>query len=171
MGNSNSAKKFKRENDLLTEFGSLFNESVAKQLEADVPVGVLLSGGLDSSLVTAVASKQKTNIKTFNVRFPGFGKLDETEHARKIADYFGTEHIELDASNPDPDLLIELAEQFDEPIIDSSMIPTYLVSKEVRKHCTVALGGDGADELFGGYPHYERLLKLEKFIKFIPKRS
>ncbi len=167
----NSANKFKRENDLLTEFGSLFNESVAKQLEADVPVGVLLSGGLDSSLVTAVASKQKTNIKTFNVRFPGFGKLDETEHARKIADHFGTEHIELDASNPDPDLLIELAEQFDEPIIDSSMIPTYLVSKEVRKHCTVALGGDGADELFGGYSHYERLLKLEKFIKFIPKRS
>ena len=66
----NSTNKFKRQNDLLKEFDSLFNESVAKQLEADVPVGVLLSGGLDSSLVTAVASKQKANIKTFNVRFP-----------------------------------------------------------------------------------------------------
>ena len=166
----NSVNKFKRENNLLNRFDSLFNESVAKQLEADVPVGVLLSGGLDSSLVTAVASKQKSCIKTFNVRFPGFGKLDETEHARKIADYFDTEHIELDVSNPDPDLLIDLAKQFDEPIIDSSMIPTYMVSKEVRKHCTVALGGDGADELFGGYSHYERLLRLEKFIRFIPNR-
>ena len=156
-------------NNLIQEFDYLFKESISSQLEADVPVGVLLSGGLDSSLVTAIASKLKDGIKTFNVRFPGFGKLDETEHARKIANFFGTEHIELDASIPDPDLLLELSNQFDEPIIDSSMIPTYLVCKEVKNHCTVALGGDGADELFGGYSHYERLLKINKFLQFVPR--
>ena len=97
-------------NNLLQEFDCLFKESVTRQLEADVPVGVLLSGGLDSSLVTATASKMKDGIKTFNVRFPGFGSLDETEHARKIAKFFGTEHIELDASTPDPSLLLKLSE-------------------------------------------------------------
>ena len=155
--------------NLLGEFGSLFKDSISKQLEADVPVGVLLSGGLDSSLVTAIASKYKTGIKTFNVRFPGFGKLDETEHARKISKFYKTDHIELDASISDPELLVELAEQFDEPIIDSSMIPTFLVAKEVKKHCTVALGGDGADELFGGYSHYARILKLNKYIRYLPE--
>ena len=106
-------------------------------------MGVLLSGGLDSSLVTATASKMKDGIKTFNVDFPGFGSLDETEHARKIAKFFGTEHIELDASTPDPSLLLKLSKQFDEPIIDSSMIPTFLVCEEVKKYCTVALAGMG----------------------------
>lgn len=157
-------------NNLLQEFDCLFKESVTRQLEADVPVGVLLSGGLDSSLVTATASKMKDGIKTFNVRFPGFGSLDETEHARKIAKFFGTEHIELDASTPDPSLLLKLSKQFDEPIIDSSMIPTFLVCEEVKKYCTVALGGDGADELFGGYSHYEKILRINSFLKYIPQK-
>jgi asparagine synthase (glutamine-hydrolysing) len=160
---SNKDKK-----QLLEQFGSLFEDSIAKQLEADVPVGVLLSGGLDSSLVTAVAARFTDSLKTFNVRFPGFGKLDETEHARNIARHYGTDHIELVANAPGPELLLDLASQFDEPIIDSSMIPTYLVSQEVRKHCTVALGGDGADELFGGYSHYARLLQFQKFTKCLP---
>tara|TARA_B110000977_G_scaffold200611_1_gene291779 strand:+ start:2547 stop:4418 length:1872 start_codon:yes stop_codon:yes gene_type:complete len=155
-------------NTLLGEFESLFEDSIAKQLEADVPVGVLLSGGLDSSLVTAVAARFTDSLKTFNVRFPGFGKLDETEHARNIARHYGTDHVELVANAPSPELLLDLASQFDEPIIDSSMIPTYLVSQEVRKHCKVALGGDGADELFGGYSHYERLLQFQKFTKYLP---
>jgi asparagine synthase (glutamine-hydrolysing) len=163
IGMSSSEK-----NQRLEQFGSIFEDSISKQLEADVPVGILLSGGLDSSLVTAVATKFSDKLKTFNVRFPGFGKLDETEHARKVAKYFGTEHIELDANDADPELLINLAKQFDEPVIDSSMIPTYLISQEVRKHCTVALGGDGADELFGGYSHYERLLRMQKATRWMP---
>lgn len=155
-------------NQRLDHFGMIFEDSVAEQMQADVPVGVLLSGGLDSSLITAVASKFCDQLKTFSVRFPGFGKLDETEHARKVSSYFGTEHIELEANAVDPELLISLARQYDEPVIDSSMIPTYLISREVRKHCTVALGGDGADELFGGYTHYERLLKLRKATGWLP---
>jgi asparagine synthase (glutamine-hydrolysing) len=102
------------------------------------------------------------------VRFPGHGYLDETEHARLIARYFGTEHVELEANDSTIELLPVLARQFDEPIVDSSMIPTYLVSRMVRQHCKVALGGDGGDELFGGYGHYNRLLWTQHNLHWIP---
>ncbi|MBC8146996.1 MAG: 7-cyano-7-deazaguanine synthase, partial [Bacteroidetes bacterium] len=137
-------------------------------LVADVPIGVLLSGGIDSSLVTALASKVSDNIKTFNISFPGYGKYDESSHAKSIAKHFNTEHIELEADDIDIDLLYKLVKQYDEPIADSSMLPTYLVSNLVRQHCTVALGGDGADELFGGYYHHSRLLWTEGKIRRIP---
>ena len=119
-------------------------------------------------LITAMAVRAKPNVLTFTVRFPGAGSYDESEHARLIARHFGTTHIELDAEQTSGDLLPALARQYDEPIIDSSMIPTYLVSRVVRQHCTVALGGDGGDELFGGYTHYRRLLKLQQVTRFIP---
>ena len=156
------------ENDLLIELENLLVDSVKKQLTSDVPIGVLLSGGIDSSLITAFASRFKHNLKTFTVRVPGDNLLDETQHARLIANYFNTEHLELEAKEPDVDLLIKLAKQFDEPMADSSMIPTYLVSRLIKKHCTVALGGDGGDELFGGYGHYPRLIWMEKYLGKIP---
>ena len=106
-----------------SELEPLLEDAVRRQLVADVPVGVLLSGGVDSSLVTAMAVRAKPNVKTFTVRFPGHGKYDETEHARMIARHFGTEHIELDAGEVKVDLLPMLARQFDEPMVDSSMIP------------------------------------------------
>ena len=154
---------------LLNELENLFEDSVSRQLIADVPVGVLLSGGIDSSLVTAMAVRSSSKVKTFTIRFPGFGSYDETKHARLIADYFSTEHIELDAVDATVDLLPMLAHQFDEPVVDSSMIPTYLVSKLIRQHCTVALGGDGGDELFGGYNHYSRLLWMHQKFSKIPQ--
>lgn len=156
------------DNDLLSEFEDLLEASVARQLVADVPVGVLLSGGVDSSLVTAMTVRSSTNVRTFSVGFPGHGELDETVHAKLIANFFGTNHTELVPEPTEPDLLFMLAKQYDEPIVDSSMIPTYLVSKLVRAHCTVALGGDGGDELFGGYPSYSRLLKMKKLLKPVP---
>lgn len=146
---------------LLDELESLLEDSVRRQLVADVPVGVLLSGGVDSSLVTAMAMRASSKVKTFTIRFPGHGNLDETEHARLIARHFGTDHTELVAEPATADLMPHLARQFDEPIVDSSMIPTFLVSRLVRQHCTVALGGDGGDELFGGYHHYSRLLWMQ----------
>lgn len=154
---------------LLDELESLLADAVRRQLVADVPVGVLLSGGVDSSLVTAMAARSASRVKTFTVRFPGHGKLDETEHARLVAKHFETDHVELDAPDSTAALLPELARQFDEPIVDSSMIPTFLLSREVRKHCTVALGGDGGDELFGGYTHYSRLLSLESKARWVPR--
>ncbi len=156
------------ESVLLDELDLLFEDAVNKQLTSDVPVGVLLSGGVDSSLITAYAARSLEKLKTFTVRIPGNKSLDETEHARLIAKHFQTEHIELDAAEVNVDLLPTLAKHFDEPIADSSMIPTFLVSQLVREHCTVALGGDGGDELFGGYGHYSRLLWMQKYLTSIP---
>jgi hypothetical protein len=154
---------------LLDELESLLQDSVRRQLVADVPVGVLLSGGVDSSLVTAMARRSSSKLKTFTIRFPGHGSLDETEHARLIARHFATEHVELEAQPTTADLLPRLARQFDEPVLDSSMIPTFLVCELVRRHCTVALGGDGGDELFGGYGSYSRLLWMENRLGRVPR--
>jgi asparagine synthase (glutamine-hydrolysing) len=153
---------------LLNELEYLLEESVGRQMVADVPVGVLLSGGVDSSLITAMAARSSDNVKTFTVGFPGHKKLDESEHARLIARHFGTQHTELMAGPASADLLPRLAQQFDEPMADSSMIPTFLVSQLVRQHCSVVLGGDGGDELFGGYGHYSRLKWMEKYLGPIP---
>lgn len=124
---------------LLDELEALLEDSVRRQLVADVPVGVLLSGGVDSSLITAMAVRATSKVKTFIIRFPGYGDYDETEHARLIARHFATEHVELEAAESTVDLLPILARQFDEPMVDSSMIPTYLISRLIRQHCTVAL--------------------------------
>lgn len=166
--NTAAAQGLVDETLLLDELETLLEDAVRRQLVADVPVGVLLSGGVDSSLVTAMAVRASNKVKTFTIRFPGHGKLDETEHARLIARHFDTEHVELEAQPATADLLPRLARQFDEPMVDSSMIPTFLVSQLVRQHCTVALGGDGGDELFGGYGHYSNLLRMQTRLGRIP---
>jgi asparagine synthase (glutamine-hydrolysing) len=153
---------------LLDEVEALLEDAVRRQMVADVPVGVLLSGGVDSSLITAMAVRVSSQVQTFTIGFPGYGKLDETEHARLIARHFGTRHTELMAENASVSLLPSLAHQFDEPMMDSSMIPTFLVSQLVRQHCKVALGGDGGDELFGGYGHYSRLQRMLPKLGAIP---
>lgn len=156
------------ETALIDEVESLLEDAVGRQLVGDVPVGVLLSGGIDSSLVTAMAVRRSSRVRTFSIGFPGHGSLDETPHARLVARHFGTEHVELMAEPTSADLLPILARQFDEPMVDSSMFPTWLVSHLVRQHCTVALGGDGADELFAGYEHYPRLLRMQRRMALIP---
>ena len=153
---------------LQDELEHLLEDSVRRQLVADVPVGVLLSGGVDSSLVTAMAARTSGQVKTFTVRMSGYAKLDEAKHARLIANHFKTEHIELEAQSSSIEFLPDLIRQFDEPMVDSSMIPTFLVSQLVRQHCKVVLGGDGGDELFGGYHHYSRLLALVRILKRVP---
>lgn len=153
---------------LLDELETLLEDAVGRQLVADVPVGVLLSGGVDSSLITAMAVRRSSQVRTFSIGFPGYGNLDETPHARLIARFFGTEHTEMVAGPTTADLLPALARQFDEPMVDSSMLPTWLVSSLVRQHCSVALGGDGGDELFGGYKHYSRLIWMQQRLAHIP---
>jgi asparagine synthase (glutamine-hydrolysing) len=153
---------------LLDEMESLLEDAVRLQLVADVPVGVLLSGGVDSSLVTAMAVRGSSQVQTFTIGFPGYKAIDESKHARLIARHFGTCHTELMAESASVDLLTRLAHQFDEPMVDSSMIPTFLVSQLVRKQCTVALWGDGGDELFGGYVHYSRLLWMQRRVGHVP---
>ncbi len=158
------------ESSLINELETLLENSVKKQLVADVPVGILLSGGIDSSLITAMAARNSDQIQTFNVSFSKYKDFNESEHAKMVASHFKTKHkhLEINQNINTIDLLSKLIHYFDEPIVDSSMFPTFLLSQEVKKHCKVALGGDGADELFAGYHHYQRLLKMRKYLKNIP---
>jgi asparagine synthase (glutamine-hydrolysing) len=136
-------------------------DSLRLRMIADVSVGVLLSGGLDSSLITALSAEASTKrVKTFTISIPGHPRYDESRYARIVSAHFGTEHTEEEVSPASVDILPELARQFDEPLGDSSIIPTYLLSRAVRQHVKVALSGDGGDELFGGYLHYNLLLWL-----------
>ena len=147
------------------ELLSILEQSVEEQLFADVQTSVLLSGGLDSSLVTALASNVKKHVQTFSVSFSKDKKNDEIKYANQIAKYYNTSHNVLNVGEASLDSLIEICENIDEPFIDSSMIPTFFLAREVGKYTKVVLGGDGADELFGGYNHYKRLSLLDKIHK------
>ena len=156
---------------LADEAGKLIEDATRLRLEADVPVGVLLSGGLDSSLVVAAAAHVSVApVHTFTVTLPG-SSLDEAVHARQVARYFGTEHHELAIENTELDALDDIAPFIDEPIADSSLIPTFLVSRLTRQHVTVALGGDGGDELFGGYNDYLTSLADQRHLGWVPQSA
>jgi asparagine synthase (glutamine-hydrolysing) len=155
--------------DLADELHGLLRNAVRRQLIADVPIGILLSGGVDSSLVTAMAADVSSRpVKTFTIAFPGHAQYDESPHARIVARHFGTEHIELPAEEASLELLPRLVRQYDEPLGDSSAIPTYIVSRLIREHATVALGGDGGDELFGGYPQYVWVRQIQRLQELMP---
>ena len=137
------------------ELRDLLSDAVRMRLVADVPLGILLSGGIDSSAVAAFAVQHTTEkVKTFSIGFEE-DSFDETKFARQVATHLGTDHHEekLSAATAG-DLISEIGGWLDEPLSDGSLIPTYLLSRFVRKHVTVALGGDGGDELFAGYPMY-----------------
>ena len=153
---------------VVLEMEKLLDKSVQQQLIADVPIGVLLSGGLDSSLVTAFAARNTTHLKTFSVIFPNFPQYNEQTHARLIAEHYKTDHLEVNAEEIGPEIIDRLADYYDEPFSDPSMIPTFLLSQSVKEHCTVALGGDGADELFGGYPSQQRALQVQSILRNTP---
>lgn len=131
---------------------SHLDEAVAQRMEADVPVGAFLSGGVDSSLVVALMQSQTNRrIKTFTVGFAD-PSYDEAADAKRVADHLGTEHAEVRVSNDDvKDLLRRIPDIYDEPFSDSSQIPACLVSQVAAEEVTVALSGDGGDEAFGGY--------------------
>jgi asparagine synthase (glutamine-hydrolysing) len=151
-------------------FDKLTQKAVQSRLEADVPLGVFLSGGIDSALVAAIAHQERPDIKTFTVRMPD-ERYDESVAAQQTAESIGTDHTTLDCElNPAQDL-IKLIEQLGLPFGDSSLLPTYWVSKAAREHIKVALSGDGGDELFGGYRRHTiapMLNRWHHFLKFIP---
>ena len=128
LPNLNKEAGSRDESSLPEELEFLLNDAVGRQMVTDVSVGILLSGGIDSSLITAVAVRYSQKVQTFSIGFPGRGKLDETDHARLIAQHFGTQYTKLMAESASAEFLPVLAQQFDEPMVDSSMIPTYLVS-------------------------------------------
>ena len=130
----------------------LLDASVQRRLVADVPLGAFLSGGIDSSVVTALASKHKPDLHTFSIGFRDEKYFDETEYATLVAKHFKTEHTVFSLTNDDLYAHVHsILDYIDEPFADSSAINVYILSKETRKHATVALSGDGADELLAGY--------------------
>lgn len=154
--------------ELLDEAEALLHDAVRLRLRSDVPVGVLLSGGLDSSLVVASAAHASTQVKTFTIGFPG-SRLDETDYASVVARHFNTEHHVLALPEPSLSALDAFAPLVDEPLADSSLIPSYLVSNMTVGHVKVALGGDGGDELFGGYGDYTTAMGDAARFGWIPK--
>jgi len=138
-----------------TELRELLSDAVKMRLVSDVPLGILLSGGVDSSTIAALAVQHATDkVKTFSIGFEE-DSFDESKYARQVAHHLGTEHYEATLSvETAADLIGEIGTWLDEPMSDGSLIPTFMLSRFVRHHVTVALGGDGGDELFAGYPMY-----------------
>ena len=143
------------EADAAEHLRELLADSVRMRLVSDVPLGVLLSGGVDSSAITALAVRASSEpVKTFSISFAE-SSFDESQYARAVAKFLGTDHHEERLSaNLAANLVGEIGSWMDEPFSDASLVPTYLLSRFTRKHVTVALGGDGGDELFAGYPMY-----------------
>jgi asparagine synthase (glutamine-hydrolysing) len=143
------------EAETVADVRRLLGDAVERRLVADVPLGAFLSGGVDSTLVVGLMRERiEGPLRTFSLGFADDPTYDETPFARQVAKRFGTEHTEFMVEAHALELVEDLAEAYDEPFGDSSAIPTYIVSRLTREHVTVALTGDGGDELFCGYPRF-----------------
>ncbi len=155
-------------NDAITRLENLLEESIKKRLVADVPIGIFLSGGIDSSLIAYYAKKYNNNIKSFTIKMNN-DSYDESEYAKLVADNLGMKNYI--AAFDDATILQSLSlieNKLDEPLSDPSILPTFLLSKFAKEHVKVALSGDGADELFCGYAPFKSIRYL-KTLSYIPK--
>ena len=158
------------EADAVATLGEVLGNAVRRQMISDVPLGAFLSGGVDSSAIVAMMQAQSARaVQTFTIGFDE-AAYDESPHAAAVARHLGTEHTKLHVTDADArDVIPHLPNLYDEPFADSSQIPTYLVCRAARQHVTVALSGDGGDELFGGYNRYIRGPGLWKRLSKVPK--
>ncbi len=157
------------EETALTNLEQILDSAFNYRMVSDVPVGVFLSGGIDSSIVTALLQKNsETKIKTFTIGFND-QQYNEANRAKRIAQHIGTEHYEKYCTEKEAMEMLELLPfHFDEPFADTSAIPTMLVSKMAKEHVTVALSADAGDEQFAGYNSYDQLKKLSLLFKYVP---
>lgn len=147
--------------DAIHQFRKLLNDAVHKRLVADVPLGSFLSGGVDSSVVSALAAKHKPDLHTFSIGYRDEKFFDETEYAQLVAKHIKTRHTVFSLTNADLYSHVhDILDYIDEPFADSSAIAVYILSKETRKHATVALSGDGADEMLGGYNKHAAFYRM-----------
>jgi asparagine synthase (glutamine-hydrolysing) len=146
------------------EVNALIQDSVSLRLISDVPLGAFLSGGIDSSVMVACASKKISNLHTFSIGYADEPFFDETKYANLVAERFGTKHTVFKLSNSDfYEALFPMLEAMDQPFADSSALAVYILSRETRKHVTVSISGDGGDELFSGYnKHMAAFKALDK---------
>lgn len=157
------------DDDCIVETEACLRQAIAGQMLADVPLGAFLSGGIDSSLIVALMTQMATQkVKTFSMGVQDSGD-DESQYARVIANHLGTEHTELMVTANDIiDLVPSVSQTYDEPFADSSQVPSMLLSKLTRQHVTVALTGDGGDELFGGYNRHLVADRMEHALGRVP---
>lgn len=156
--------------EILDRIEALLISATNYRMVADVPVGLFLSGGYDSSMIAAILQKGRTEkIKTFTIGFRE-KEFNEAPHAKKVAEFLSTDHTEYYCSIDDAlQVIPQLPHFFDEPFADYSAIPTMLVSKMARQSVTVALSADGGDEIFGGYPKYIQALKYQRWASLVPR--
>ena len=148
---------------------ALLRDAVRLRLISDVPLGAFLSGGLDSSLIVAMAAGELgAQIPTFSISFPGYPDHDEGAHARRVAEYFGCAHHEFPIDASDFRDIRDTIWALDEPLADPAALPTFVLSREAKKHVTVALTGEGADEIFGGYDRYRLALRGAALTRRLP---
>ncbi len=154
-------------NEACKTLDSLLDDAVQLRLISDVPLGCFLSGGIDSSVIAAIAARHKPDLMTFNIGFPDNPYFDETKWAKLAASHLKTNHQTIEVTNRDLlDILPAVLDYLDEPFADSSAILVNILSRETRKHVTVALSGDGADELFAGYRKHLAHARAIKFQKY-----